>query len=229
MTYSAKTLAKVIKMLKSLLNYFLSLPYESLKLHISKGNKKIGLVHNFSMAPILTCINCGLCKNMCYDVKANLLYKNVRIARAENTALMMKNMDKTFEQIDNYISRKRAHKAFRWHVSGDIISFEYFCHMVEIAKRHPDWRFWTYTKAYKYVNAFCYTYGRDAIPENFSIMFSVWKGLKCENPFGFAVFTCKEDGVEVPEDSTLCPGDCQVCLDTKTGCPYGKNKHCLPH
>lgn len=227
--YTTETLKKVYNALLALFNYFMSLPFELLKLHISKGNKKIGRVHNFSLAPILSCINCGKCVWLCYDVKACLQYANVRIARAENLAMMRKDMERTFNLIDKYISTRKARKYFRWHVSGDILSVEYFSMMVEIARRHPDWRFWTYTKAYSYVNTYCDIYGHESIPENLSVMFSVWKGLPCINPYGFATFSCKEEGVEIPADACLCPGNCETCLENHTGCPYQKNMYCLPH
>ena len=150
--YNPETLKRILNVLMILIHGFMEKAYTDLKIHISKGNKKIGRVHNFSMAPGHTCGNCSGCIHYCYDIKACWQYENVRIARAENTAMMLLNMAETFKQIDKYISRCRKHKFFRWHVSGDIINYEYFEFMVEIARNHPDWVFWTYTKMYAIVN-----------------------------------------------------------------------------
>ena len=229
MEYTKKTLDKAVKILLDLIAYFMSLPYEMLKLHISRGNRKIGRVFNFSTAPVITCRNCSKCKKLCYDIKAVLMYTAVRIARAENTAMMKKDQRATFRQIDEFISRKHKRKFFRWHVSGEITSKSYFAEMVEIAKKHPDWRFWTYTKVYWIVNQYCDEYGRDAIPENLTVMFSVWNGVPCNNPYNFPEFLCIMDGMAIPEGATKCPGNCDVCIDNQTGCVYGKTSYTFPH
>lgn len=230
MKYSRETLKKVVATLMELIRYFLSLPYEVLKLHISAGNKKIGRVFNFSTAPIITCGNCKHCKHCCYDVKACCQYKNVRIARAENTAMMIKNQDETFKQIDNFIGRNHKRKFFRWHVSGEITSLSYLHAMVTIARKHPDWRFWTYTKMYTLVNQYCDEHGgRDAIPENLTIMFSVWKGVPMYNKYNFPVFVCVMPDDIIPDGAIKCPGNCDTCIANKTGCVFGKSAYAHLH
>lgn len=230
MKFSEKTLAKVVANLVALLKWYLSLPYEMLKLHISSGNRKIGRVFNFSTAPIITCGNCKACKGYCYDVKACLQYPGTRKARAENTAMMLKDMRATFEQIDAFLSRKHKRQYFRWHVAGEILSKAYLSLMVWIAKRHPTWRFWTYTKMYELVNTYCdENGGRDAIPENLTIMFSIWHGVPCDNRYNFPVFVCIMDGDTIPEGATHCPGNCDYCIEGHTGCVFGKSAYTFPH
>ena len=221
--YKKETLKKILSLLVTLVNMYMSRKYETLRLHISTGNKKIGRTHNFSMAPGLSCINCTECINYCYDIKACWQYENVRNARAENLAMMRMDMDATFRQIDDYISRKRRNKYFRWHVSGDILSIEYFNYMVQIARRHPDWLFWTYTKAYGYVNAWIKEHGRDALPDNLSVMFSVWNGMQCPNPYGMPTFTCIMPDMKPDPDAWTCPGNCQACIASGHGCPHGES------
>ena len=225
-----ESLKKAVSGLRENMNVFMEKPYKDLHLHISKGNMKIGRTHNFSMAPIITCSNCAGCKNYCYDIKAVLQYPNVMKARAENTAMMLSDMFGTFAQIDHYISHRKAHKYFRWHVSGDILSVEYFDHMVRLARRHPDWTFWTYTKAYTYVNTWIHDNGgRDAIPKNLSVMFSVWNGMPCPNPFGMPTFTCIMEGMEPDAGSWPCPGNCESCIRSGHGCPFGESSHVPLH
>lgn len=231
MKYQKETLKRILAELRKLIDYFLSMPYETMHLHISKGNRKIGFVHNFSMAPGHTCVNCSGCIGWCYDIKACWQYLNVRIARAENTAMMWKDRIKTFQQIDKYISKCRAHKAFRWHVSGDILDMDYFDRMCQIARKHPDWVFWTYTKNYHAVNAWIKAHGetKESIPANLSVMFSVWNGMPCPNTYDMPTFTCVMDGMESAPDAWKCPGNCQICLDSKHGCPFRESSEVAPH
>ena len=226
-----ESLKKAVIGLRENMNMFMEKPYKSLHLHISKGNMKIGRTHNFSMAPIITCSNCAGCKNYCYDIKAVLQYPNVMKARAENTAMMLKDRKKTFKQIDKYISRRKVHKLFRWHVSGDILDLDYFSRMVKIARKHPDWIFWTYTKNYAVVNEWNRSHkgGKKSIPKNLSVMFSVWNGMPCPNPFGMPTFTCIMEGMEPDAGSWPCPGNCESCIRSGHGCPFGESSHVPLH
>ena len=49
---------------------------DSLKVCISKGNRKIGKTMNVSTAAIITCGNCSACSLDCYDIKACIQYTN---------------------------------------------------------------------------------------------------------------------------------------------------------
>lgn len=222
MKYRKETLNRIIAMLAALIEGFRNKAYRELRLHISKGNSKIGRTHNFSLAPVLTCANCACCMWFCYDVKACWQYLNVRIARAENTAMMYLNRAATFAQIDKYISKCRAHKYFRWHVSGDILDVDYFDRMVQIARNHPDWIFWTYTKNYYAVNQWLTVNGKENLPANLSVMFSIWEGMECPNPFRMPTFRCVMPGTEHDPDAWKCPGNCEACLKAGRGCPVGE-------
>lgn len=100
--------------------------------------------------------------------------------------------------------------------------------MVRIARNHPDWIFWTYTKQYALVNQYVKTHGgskETSIPSNLSIMFSVWNGLQLFNPYDFATFVCvmKNDPEPVKAEKRnchKCPGNCDICKAEHTGCPY---------
>ena len=226
MKYSKETVKKAVTSLRDAIRTARMTP-EKAKLHISKGNRKIGMVHNFSVAPVITCANCSGCKDFCYDIKAVIQYKNVLKARAENTALMLEDMAGTFEKIADYIRRRQVHKYFRWHVAGDIINYEYFCHMVDIARMFPEWTFWTYTKAYHIVNLWLYQNGR--LPENLTVMFSVWNGMECPNPHNMPTFTCIQEGMEPDPDAWSCPGNCSICIESGHGCPHGESSQVNEH
>ena len=200
---------------------------------ISFGNRKIGHCLNVSLAPIATCgKNCHVCLGICYDLKACLFRTNVMLARARNTVLAMEDRDRFFVEIDDMMRRRRKNRVFRWHVGGDIPDYDYFCRMVENAKNHPDFIIWTYTKQYGLVNRYIKEHGGNitsAIPDNMSIMYSVWNGLECDNPYGFATFECVLDGHEWPEGVHRCNGACKDCIVGKTGCPYRKSSAVAQH
>ena len=231
MKYAAETLRRIIATLRALIEDFMSRPYETLKLHISTGNRKIGRTHNFSMAPGITCANCSECIRFCYDIKACWQYLNVRIARAENTAMMYMDRAATFAQIAMYISRKRIHKFFRWHVSGDILDVDYFDRMVKIAQMFPDWTFWTYTKNYAAVNEWIRSHGgtKESVPSNLSVMYSLWDGMPCPNPFGLPTFRCVMPGTEPDPAAWKCPGNCEACIRSGHGCPFGESSEVPLH
>ena len=175
MKHSNESVKKAMDDLKARISVLSGKRFDELVLHISTGNRKIGRVHNFSMAPGITCANCTGCLAYCYDVKAVLQYPNVAAALAENTVLMKLHREETFQAIDRYISTHKANKFFRWHVSGEILDVDYFDRMVRIARHHPDWVFWTYTKNYRAVNEWIRSNGgsKESVPANLSVMFSV--------------------------------------------------------
>ena len=223
--YSIETIRKVVTMLKESVNHYMSIGAENIKLCISKGNHKIGKTLNVSLPPVLSCGNCKECKHFCYDIRACYQYSNTVIkARAKNRALLQLDRDSYFVQIDEACNRHRTNKVFRWHVSGDIIDIDYLDRMVKIARNHPDFRFWTYTKMYSIVNAYCAENGgRNAIPANLSILFSEWRGMPMENPYNFGTFRCFYADEEIPANTFYCPGNCDICKAANRGCVVNEN------
>ncbi|MBQ9606969.1 MAG: hypothetical protein IJV16_07320 [Lachnospiraceae bacterium] len=233
--YSAATLKKAVKLLKTLIAYYAACiaSGEILKACISSGNKKIGRVLNVSIAPVITCGNCSGCKEFCYDIKAVIQYPEVSRARARNTALAIHKRDEFFRQIDEKMTHRKKNKFFRWHVSGDIMDYDYFCRMVEIAKNHPDFVIWTYTKMYGIVNMYVRNHGGDksCIPENFSIMFSEWRGMPMNNPYKFPEFRVKfeDDSADMFSGLWKCPWNCDACKACNHGCIVGESVYCDVH
>lgn len=222
--YKPETIVKFIRTAKEKIKSYEEFETRKIPLCISSGNVKIGRVMNVSLLPIFTCKNCKECKRFCYDIKANFVYGNVLDARVRNTVLFNRNRDKFFKRIDDAMNHRRTNKYFRFHVAGDIVDLDHFRRMVETARRHPDFIIWTYTKNYSVVNEYCDKYGRDAIPENFSIMFSEWKGMPMENPYRFPVFACHFPDEPEPE-SFKCPGNCDICKAMHRGCIKGEDTH----
>lgn len=229
--FKPETIRKITRALRDLVNQYEKQIARGGKIDlvISNGNIKIGNTMNVSIAPIITCKNCRNCKFHCYDVKACLQYKNVRTARAKNTALFMSDRDLFFSQLWDRMSRRRVNKFLRFHVSGEIVDLDHFCRIVETARRFPDFRIWTYTKVYWIVNEYCRIYGKESIPENLSVMFSEWRGVPIDNPFSFPVFRCIEEGEQIPEGMNHCPGNCNACKLSGTGCIYGESMYVYLH
>lgn len=215
--YTAKSIKKVVRLLTERTAHYEKFPTADIPLCISNNNVKIGRVMNVSLPPILSCGNCKECKGWCYDIKANLQYANVVDARVRNWVVFMRDRDEFFRRIEDKIRRRRKHKYFRWHVAGDIVDMDHLIRIIEIARNHPDFVFWTYTKMYAVVNEYCRRYGKESIPSNLSIMFSEWKGLPMDNPYGFAEFRVHFEGDPIP-NAYKCPGNCDLCKKGNRGC-----------
>lgn len=227
--YSIESIKKVVRLMNTRRAELLNTPVADIRMAISKGNRKIGRVMNVSLPPILSCANCRECKFLCYDIKACLQYPATVIdARMRNWAVLQQSRDEYFGRIDDAISRRRKNKYFRWHVAGDIVDGDYFARMVDIARKHPDFVFWTYTKNYKVVNAWCAEHGRENVPANLTVMFSEWRGMPMENPYEFPEFRVVFKG-ETPPKGHYCPGNCDICKAANRGCVAGETTYCMEH
>jgi len=226
--YSKETLSKTVKALKEQIEFYKTNP-ETLSTVVSDGNRKIGNTLNVSLAPVITCSNCSGCMSLCYDIKAVNQYKNVLNARAKNTALALVDMPRYFDGIRKACEKRKTNKYFRFHVSGDILNYEYFENMIQIAREFPEFRFWTYTKAYHIVNRWCTENGKGNVPENLSIMFSEWRGMPMVNPFGFPEFRIVFKDEEKPKGVKWCCGNCNECIRNNSHCVKGETVYCMEH
>ena len=224
--FTKESISKVIREMNETRAKYDTKAVEEIKICVSTGNQKIGKTLNVSLAPILTCANCKECKYYCYDIKACLQYPNTVIdARIRNLVILLKDRDEYFNRIEKRIQRRKTNKAFRWHVAGDILDYDYFNRMVKLARKYPDFTFWTYTKNYTVVNKWIYNHGKTkkSLPDNLSVMYSEWKGLEMVNPYHMPVFSVFFDGDVLPDNAYICPGNCDICLKTGRGCPNKEN------
>lgn len=231
--FKEETVKKVVHEINARRTYYAPMACDQIKLALSKGNRKIGRVMNVSLPPVVTCANCKQCKYLCYDIKACNQYPNTVIdARVRNLSILLKDRDEYFARIDRAMDRRRTNKYFRWHVAGDIIDVDYFARMIDNARRHPDFIIWTYTKNYAVVNAWIAENGRDALPNNFSVMFSEWRGLPMDNPYNMPEFRVVfKDDENKPDPATnyYCPGNCDICKACGRGCVAGETVYCNEH
>ena len=226
--FKPETIKKIVNSLVALINHYIGLlkAGKQVNISISNGNRKIGRCMNVSLAPIVTCGNCKECKYFCYDVKACCQYENVRIARAKNTALFNYNRELFFDQLWDRMSRKKANKYLRFHVSGEIKDVNHFDYIVKTARLFPDFKIWTYTKMYHVVNEWIKANGgtKKALPDNLSVMMSEWKGLPIVNPYNLPVFRCVYANEKKPA-IFHCPGNCDFCKANNCGCVNGQSAY----
>lgn len=48
-----------------------------LHVKISEGNSKLGAIPSVSLIPVMDCGNCVICAKSCYDLRNDLIYKEV--------------------------------------------------------------------------------------------------------------------------------------------------------
>ena len=232
--FKPETIANVIRKAFELVDKYSSMPADKIRLALSRGNRKIGRCLNVSLMPGLACKNCLHCIGYCYDIKACVQYARTVIdARVRNYVLAMYYRDEYFSRIDKACERRRTNKFFRWHVAGDILDYDYFVRMVEIARKYPDFTFWTYTKMYYIVNEWIRANG--PLPDNFHVMFSVWDGMPTPNPYNMPVYVCRlKDGNKDMSDDQIyslyhCPGNCDICKAAGRGCVAGESAYIDEH
>lgn len=206
------------------------------RLSISTGNRKIGKCLNFSTMPGLSCGNCKDCLSTCYAMRTCTYYRNCITAWTKNLYMVRHHLDEVFTQIDRKMSRRKSEKYLRLHVAGELESADELRMFVELAKNHPEYECWTYSKMFSIVNSFLDSYGE--LPANCHIMFSAWgvKMAKCiDNPHRLPIFMTVLEGEDIPEDWDACPGRCDECKaehskDGKChGCIGGRNTYALHH
>lgn len=141
------------------------------KMHAYSGAAKSELKANINV--------CGTCSGDCPGcyAKRSTRFDNVFIAYARNTISAYTDPAGTIAEIETqlYSGRKKAPHYFRIHDSGDFFAIDYFCEWVAMATRHPETKFYCYTKEAEIINA----YGADNLPKNFTVLCSPWPGV-CE-------------------------------------------------
>lgn len=151
------------------------------KVTISGRNGKMGEVPSVSLPSYVTCVFCG-CWKKCYAVRLEKFRKTFRDANARNLKILLENPEKFWKQVKEAVRKSRF---FRFHVSGDIPNYEYFCKMIETAHENSHCDILCFTKKYAIVNRWIDEHGRiaEALPKNLHMVFSGWPGLKMENPY----------------------------------------------
>ena len=181
---------------------------------ISRGNEKLGEIPSVSLPAVKTCGNVP-CAKKCYARRLGARRSNVRDAWEKNWRILKNDPNTYWKEVEASIKMSRF---FRFHVSGDIPDMEYLNQMFSIARRNRHCKILCFTKKYEIVNAYLASGVRK--PANLLLVFSVWKGLKCDNPFRLleAHVRLRNGETTAPRGSKECGGNCATCGQTESGC-----------
>ena len=135
-------------------------------------------------------------------------------AYERNYELLLSDPELVFSQLKAHLFTVRF---FRFHVSGDFYSYEYFSRVMELAKECNWVKFLAFTKQYEIVNR--YIEEGNEIPENFRILFSGWSpDWIIPNPYNFPVAQIIFKKQEVKPEWNICGGNCTECNCRGVGC-----------
>ncbi|MCZ2394938.1 MAG: hypothetical protein LC100_00170 [Chitinophagales bacterium] len=183
---------------------------------VKAGNSKVSeYVAVVNMPAGFTCPADAPCKAGCYALKGRYSFNNVTLPAWRNLYFFNSNPTGFFKAIENELQEAddlRPWRWFRWHESGDIVNYDYFCGMVTIAKKFKRINFMAYTKKYSIVNQYIEENG--ALPKNLTIIFGVWGvyGLGV-NKYNLPYAYVKGVGADeyIPTSAAPCEGSCKEC------------------
>lgn len=180
---------------------------------ISNGNSKMGPIPSVSLPPIITCKHCETCGKDCYAAKLARIYKSVREAWQRNLDILNADRDSYFIQVK---AAAMVTRFFRWHVSGDIVDYDYFDRMVKIARELKGTEFLVFTKNYEVVNEYLNTHKK---PRNLHIIFSLpFNGAIIDNPHNLPTAAVLFKDQDLKPGYKMCGGNCTECACRGVGC-----------
>ncbi len=185
---------------------------------ISKGNRKMGEIKSVSLPPIITCAENCTCAKKCYAAKMCRLYKNVKASYNRNLEILNNNPVSYWEQVSDSLSVSRF---FRFHVSGDIPTYNYLLDMINVVKNNPHCDVLVFTKRYSFINK-AIDNGVE-FPSNLHIILSEWTGMTMNNPHNLPVAHVIFKKEEPEANWNICTGNCLECAKNKKNCWTLKN------
>lgn len=183
------------------------------KISISKGNIKMGDIPSVSLPPIVTCAANCTCAKKCYAARMCRRWKNTREAYNRNLEILECNPAEYWKQIDDTLYVNRF---FRFHVAGDIPTYEYLVNMIEVVRNNPHCETLVFTKRYGWVNR-ALANGVE-LPNNLHLIFSEWEGMDMANPYNLPVAHVIFKGNEPESNWNICNGNCMECAKNKKNC-----------
>lgn len=185
-----------------------------IKVSISTGNRKMGAIPSVSLPPVVTCPAGCPCAKKCYAAKMARIYPSVRKAYQNNLDILQTNPGEYWYQVNQAVKMNRY---FRFHVSGDIPTPEYFAEMVNVARQNPGTEILVFTKRYQIVNEYITNSGN--LPENMHLIFSQWgDNWTVPNPHNLPTAAVIFKGHEPDNDWKVCGGNCTECACRGVGC-----------
>lgn len=127
---------------------------------------------------------CDGCESFCYAINGVRQHHNSVMPSVLKNLILYRMDPVRFEkELDEELNSYKApkdengnstEKVFRWHASGEIEDRLYLDMMMRVAEKHPDVRFYSYTKRFMWIKD--YLDIRGDFPSNFVWNLSVWKG-----------------------------------------------------
>lgn len=183
-----------------------------------RGNSKLDKsILCWSLAPIVSCLNCAQCKDTCYARKAYRQYPNVKTAWDRNFSMAK---DGSFvPAIVRQLQKARSCNVVRLHVSGDFFSKEYISNWETIIKQFPAVTFYTYTKV---SHIFPEELARLSSLPNMNIVHSIAEDGRLNYGKEDRISELEKMGyVACPVTKTnkiVCGKDCKICLTESKVC-----------
>lgn len=173
----------------------MNLPY------VSPGNRKMPMTPTYSTPAIQTCPkSTPLCRKLCYALKAERAYPQVKPCRTAN--LQGSKRDAWVElMIEAIKARTKRTRFFRIHESGDFYNQEYVDKWFEVCRALPDLKFLAFTKSDHLDYSDC--------PSNLVLWLSVWEDSKLLNAGQFKRRAYA--GHVGPTGAFECEGACDDC------------------
>ena len=116
------------------------------------------------------CSNKNGCEKACY-VDRSYYKPCVPYGHAMNTIGLRTAREKVFADLDKQLTKSRTISMVRLNQSGDIESENEFLMWCRLAEKHPNVKFYIYTKQYKHVER---PLLNGMVPNNFQINYSIW-------------------------------------------------------
>ena len=185
---------------------------------ISKANRKMGAIPSVSLPACITCNPSAPCFKACYAAKIERIYKSAKNSYIRNLDILNSDPGSYWLQVK---AAAMVNRFFRYHVSGDIPSYDYFVQMIKLAEEIPGTNFLAFTKQFNIVNEYLNNGG--TIPKNLKIIFSNWGSWKCDNPHNLPVCEIIFNDTEINPDWKICGGNCTECACRGIGCWEVKN------
>ena len=183
---------------------------------ISPGNIKMGSIPSVSLPPLITCNPeaCKHCGKKCYAKRMIKWHTSVREAYERNLRILSTDPDKFWREVNAAVA---VAGYFRFHVAGDIPSYNYLKDMVSVAKNNLHCQILCFTKRYDYVREYL---EKNTFPDNLHLILSCWRGLEMSNPFNLPeAHVFYRDGYTTASDGAkYCSGNCTECAVEGKNC-----------
>ena len=176
----------------------------------------MGAIPSVSLPPVITCPKNAPCAKKCYALKLCRLYPTVKKAYENNLEILKADPNEYWTQVEQAVKMARY---FRFHVSGDIPSADYFKRMIELADQNPHCQILAFTKQYDIVN-YCMSKCLiiPILPPNLHIIFSEWGNAPIPNPHNLPTAAVIFKGSEPLDNWKICGGNCAECACRGVGC-----------